>query len=605
MGCEMPNCNKGWTFDVEVPACVKGLCTKLTRADVMHSLAQGGGLHRNEKRARSRRHKLLKIGVEDEARWKETVESGVDRHDLLISPTFLLRNDSTTNHASAIKMASKRQRSLVSSFYVDAMLILDPFLEAFQQQPLMLTAASVILLVLARTIYRIYFHTLCHIPGPIVPKITSLWLHYHAYIGDEASTIRRLHAQYGPYVRVAPNEVDIGDADAVQPIYVARGGFMKAPCYANFDIDGHKSIFSTTSPDYRAPRAKAVVPMFSTKSLRENQDAIAGCVDRMVKRLGEEALSRKPVNVLNLTRALAVDAVSTHLFQDNYDGVSERGPTLSVSAFVDAFVAVGRFFYLPTTAFIWLDWAIGKWTMDQETEESMMLVDKFIGNLISVTTAKSQTYPGRLMAAGISNAEVEAQCKDLLFAGTDSTGMNLATIIRGLVLRPERYERLKHEVESNAARGAQAENVQALPYLAAVVKEALRLSMANPTRLPHVVPAGGWMFKGTFFPANSIVGCSAYELHFNASVFPEPHEFRPERWLNATDEMSKYWFAFGAGSRACIARNLATLELHLATERLASSNVLNGARVVKEGDVEIYEWFNSKVKGESIDIVWT
>ncbi|KAJ4986768.1 cytochrome p450 [Stagonosporopsis vannaccii] len=485
------------------------------------------------------------------------------------------------------------------------MAVLEFLLGALIEKPVVSLATAFILLILARTIYRVYFHPLAHIPGPVLPKTTSLWLYYHAYIGDEASTIHRLHAQYGPYVRVSPNEVDIGDADAIQPIYVARGGFMKAPCYANFDIDGHKSIFSTTSPDYRAPRAKAVVPMFSTKSLRENQDAIAGCVNRMVERLGEEARTRKPVNVLNFTRALAVDAVSTHLFRENYNGVSETGPTLSVSAFVDAFVAVGRFFYLPTTVFVWLEWAIGKWMADQETEESMTLVDKFVSNLVSGTSAKSQTYPGRLMAAGISNSEVEAQCKDLLFAGTDSTGMNLATIIRGLVMYPEKYERLKREVKSNAALGAEAEEIQALPYLTAVVKESLRISMANPTRLPHVVPAGGWVFKGTFFPANSIVGCSAYELHFNESIFPESRNFVPERWLAATEDMSRSWFAFGAGSRACIARNLATLELHLATERLASSRVLDGGRVVKEGDVKIYEWFNSKVEGEKIDIVWS
>ncbi|KAL1643020.1 hypothetical protein SLS61_009408 [Didymella pomorum] len=484
------------------------------------------------------------------------------------------------------------------------MAILDVTLDMFSERPLTFTVVSIVLLTFARTLYRIYFHPLSHIPGPILPKITSLWLHYHAYVGDEASTVHRLHAQYGPYLRVAPNEVDIADADAVQPIYVAKGGFMKAPCYANFDIDGHKSIFSTTNPEYRASRAKAVVPMFSTKSLRENRDAIAACVDHMVERLGEEARTMRPVNVLNLTRALAVDAVSTHLFQENYNGVSERGPTLSVSAFVDAFVAVGRFFYLPTTAFVWLEWAIGKWMADHETEESMTLVDKFVGNLVSSTTAKSQTYPGRLMAAGISNGEVAAQCKDLLFAGTDSTGMNLATVIRGLVMYPEKYEKLKQEVEKNAALGAQAEDVQALPYLTAVVREALRLSMANPTRLPHVVPLGGWTFKGAFFPAGSIVGCSAYELHFNSSVFPMPHEFRPERWLDATDEMTKHWFAFGAGSRACIARNLATLELHLATERLAKSRALEGAQAAREGDIEIYEWFNSKVKGESIEIVW-
>jgi cytochrome P450 len=92
-------------------------------------------------------------------------------------------------------------------------------------------------------------------------------------------------------------------------------------------------------------------------------------------------------------------------------------------------------------------------------------------------------------------------------------------------------------------------------------------------------------------------------LHFNSSIFPEPYSFKPERWLNPTEAMSKYWFAFGAGSRACIARNLATLELQLATERLGRSGVLDGANIVQR-EVEIYEWFNSKVKGERIDLVW-
>lgn len=323
----------------------------------------------------------------------------------------------------------------------------------------------------------------------------------------------------------------------------------------------------------------------------------------MVDRLKEESKSRRSVNVLNLTRSLAVDAVSTHLFRENYDGVSERGPVLSVSAFVDAFVAVGRFFYLPNTLFVWLEWAVAKWQADREVDDSMTLVDRFVGTLVANTSAKSTTYPGRLLAAGLSDSETKAQCKDLVFAGTDSTGMNLATIMRSLTMHPEKYQRLKKEVSDNAALGENAQDVQALPYLNAVVKEALRISMANPTRLPHVVPFGGWTFKNTFFPAGSIVGCSGYELHFNPAVFPEPHAFRPERWLNTTEEMSKYWFAFGAGSRACIARNLATLELQFATERLAKSNVLDGARAV-QSEVEIYEWFNSKVKGEKIELTW-
>jgi cytochrome P450 len=370
------------------------------------------------------------------------------------------------------------------------MAIFDDILRTIQLRSgaLLLVVPIVLLL---RAVYRIFFQPLSHIPGPLLPKTTSLWLHYHAYIGDEASAIRRLHAIYGPFVRVSPNDVDISDADAILPIYVSKGGFPKAACYANFDIDGHKTIFSTTDHEHRAVRAKAVVPLFSTKALRENETAIWGCVDRMIQRLEVESKSEKPVNVLNLTRSLAVDAVSTHLFRENYDGVSEQGPVLSVSAFVDAFVAVGRFFYLPNTAFVWLEWAITKWQADRTADDSMMIVDKFVGNLVANTSSRSTTYPGRLLAAGITESEVKAQCKDLIFAGTDSTGMNLAIIVRCLAMHPQKYERLKKEVSDNTTCESEAQEAQALPYLNAVVKEALRISMANPTRLPHVVPAGG------------------------------------------------------------------------------------------------------------------
>lgn len=129
--------------------------------------------------------------------------------------------------------------------------------------------------------------------------------------------------------------------------------------------------------------------------------------------------------------------------------------------------------------------------------------------------------------------------------------------------------------------------------------------MANPTRLPRVVPQEGWAFKSTHIPAGSIVGCSAFELHYNPTAFPSPFEFKPERWLdgNVTEDANKHFFPFGAGSRACIARNLATTELYMATEQLAVKDVLRGAELCQD-KVEIYEWFNSSVKGHKIELVW-
>lgn len=131
--------------------------------------------------------------------------------------------------------------------------------------------------------------------------------------------------------------------------------------------------------------------------------------------------------------------------------------------------------------------------------------------------------------------------------------------------------------------------------------------MANPTRLPHIVPSSGLTVGSITLPPGTIVGLGAYSLHFNPVTFPSPHSFIPERWLpdSITEAMSKSFFAFGAGSRACLARSLAMTELYWATERVVESDVLKGARVPEgQEEVRIYEWFNSCVKGEKIELIW-
>ena len=147
--------------------------------------------------------------------------------------------------------------------------------------------------------------------------------------------------------------VDIADGEALSPIYVEKGGFRKTAFYGNFDIDGHKSIFSELVPERRAIRAKAVLPMFSMSSLREGRAVIYGCVDRWVDVMKVAKASRKPVNMLDLTRGLAVDAVTAYLFGKRYGGVGvdaekdnvhkevTEKERMSASGMVDSFVAVG------------------------------------------------------------------------------------------------------------------------------------------------------------------------------------------------------------------------------------------------------------------------
>ena len=187
--------------------------------------------------------------------------------------------------------------------------------------------------------------------------------------------------------------------------------------------------------------------------------------------------------------------------------------------------------------------------------------------------------------------------------------MSLLHSEKGVKLIASSYANLCNEIADADMQNATS-NPQSLPYLDAVIREGLRISMANPTRLPRVTPPQGLKFtaddgKQYFIPGGTLVGLQIYTLHFNAEVFPDPFAFKPKRWLEGpTKEMQRDWIPFGLGPRQCIARNLAMQELFLAVRAIARDRVLDGAKAV--GDkIEILEWFNIRVIDEKIELVWS
>ncbi|KAI5358507.1 Putative cytochrome P450 [Septoria linicola] len=459
-----------------------------------------------------------------------------------------------------------------------------------------LTLSPLILSSIFYMIYRTFFDPLSHIPGPLICRLTSLWAWTHSYLGDESRQIDALHKKYGPVIRITPNEVVFAEGEALAPIYSERGGFLKSQTYGNFDSDGHPTIFSVLDPAHRAQRSKAVMPMFSTGALRSRSDAIEGCIDQFVRRLQHDidASRRKaketgrssPVNVLNLARGLAIDAASSYLFGKSYGGCNEKTTKLSASSYVDSIRL-----YPPTV----------------EEAVSQEKVDNFTMPLVQ-DPPQRDLYQTRLRDAGISVEETDVQMKDVIFAGTDTTGTNFGMLLWSLAKHPEVYRKLQAEV-AEAESTDPDYNHPSLPYLEAVVKETLRTSMANPTHFPRIVPPAGWTYTSPstgqtyHIPGGTQVGLQCWTLHFNPDVFPEPHAFKPERWLNPTKEMLRDWFPFGLGPRQCIARNLAMLELTLATRAVARSGVMEGAKVVQE-KIEVTEWFNAQIVGEKIELVW-
>ncbi|KAK0352569.1 hypothetical protein LTR02_017324 [Friedmanniomyces endolithicus] len=127
-------------------------------------------------------------------------------------------------------------------------------------------------------------------------------------------------------------------------------------------------------------------------------------------------------------------------------------------------------------------------------------------------------------------------------AGADTTAASLSAVLYYLLKNPRTFLRLRADLDAGTAAGTLSSPVtfkqaQDLPYLQAVVQEALRLHPAVGLPLERVVPPPGAELCGRWFPPYTIVGVNAWVLHYDTAVFGvDAAEFRPERWLEVDKE---------------------------------------------------------------------
>lgn len=165
----------------------------------------------------------------------------------------------------------------------------------------------------------------------------------------------------------------------------------------------------------------------------------------------------------------------------------------------------------------------------------------------------------------------------LISAGNDTTGITAMTGLYQILRNPDVQSRLLAELKTvmpGPRDRVPYTTLERLPYLSAVIKESLRYASAAASRTPRLVPPGGVTLPdGRFLPAGTRVGMSIYQVHFNPDLFPEPHRFLPERWMDlegASKEeeekkkiMNHFFVPFSKGTRSCIGINLAYMELYL------------------------------------------
>ena len=99
------------------------------------------------------------------------------------------------------------------------------------------------------------------------------------------------------------------------------------------------------------------------------------------------------------------------------------------------------------------------------------------------------------------------------------------------------------------------EAVKRLPYLEAVINEALRIHSTSGIGLPRLVPPGGLTVAGEHFPEGAVLSVPTYTIHRDKAVWGEDADaFRPERWFEQDKvEVQKTFNPFSFGPRSVFA----------------------------------------------------
>lgn len=106
----------------------------------------------------------------------------------------------------------------------------------------------------------------------------------------------------------------------------------------------------------------------------------------------------------------------------------------------------------------------------------------------------------------INDLDVATSLGANIAAGSDTTAIILSTIIYYLAKSPEKAKKLRCEIQVYEEEGSISDPVtfreaQEMPYLQAVIKEALRIHPVTGQILSRIVPAGGATICGRYFPA--------------------------------------------------------------------------------------------------------
>jgi cytochrome P450 len=381
-------------------------------------------------------------------------------------------------------------------------------------------------------------------PGPRLPRAVQAFLRVWRY--EDLSD--RGHARYGDSFTVrigsAPTGVLTRDREAIRRLFTGDPlGKRHGNDVLRAFVGDHSLL--VLEPGEHLTRRKMMLPPFHG----ERVQSYARLMERLAAAEVERLRVGDLVTVHPVAQALTLDVILQAVL-----GVSDVGMRGRLRSIFDALNTPGNTFalFVPqlTRRAPWNLLSRRPWRLKDELDA--LLFEHIAATRADPLLAEREDILAMMVLArdeddaGLSDLQLRDELITLIAAGHETTATAIAWGVELLVHNPD---------VANRARSGDDE------YLEALAKEILRIRSPLPISAARYLlepfEIGGWTV-----PPGTAILVDAYGVHHDPRTYPQPHSFRPERFLESQPDGYSF-LAFGGGAHRCIGASLALLEIKI------------------------------------------
>ncbi|KAK4444029.1 Pisatin demethylase [Podospora aff. communis PSN243] len=459
--------------------------------------------------------------------------------------------------------------------------------------PIVLSIVTVTFLISYRVLSNLYFHPLSRFRGPWYCAASSFPLAIISLRRREPQWLLNLTKQYSHNsdepIRIAPILLFFPKPASIKDIYTDPRNNTKANLYGA-GLLGPPHLFSTLKgPDHKALRKALGGPQWSFGALKTVWEAR---IDEHINLFTSKLLTAsrqddQPLVLSDRISYFTADIMTLLSFGSPWGYVAnsrdEHSILKSLRDVLDFLGFAMRFRFIRDTV---LESPLAGYLLPSETDptgygfllgQANKLVTEREAQMSQAFAPERKDYLHHALSAKINGnpltpAQKRAHVTLLFQAGTDTVGTAIGCMLRFLLKDPTYLAKAVSEIDAARKAGylsspVQYEETRAhLPFVVTCIKEGIRLHPPATNLFARVSRDGATRVGSTVMPEGAEMTTYAYVVQRDPEVFaPDPEAFRPERWLESEERCAKMdaaSFAWGAGARVCLGKDVAMFEMY-------------------------------------------